>query len=455
MKTDVVIIGAGLTGLSLGFFLKKAGIGFIIIEKDDRAGGVINTVAKDGFIFETGPNTGVLSTPELVELFEDLGDSCTLEKADSSAGKRYILKDGRWEAIPSGLISAIKTPLFTFGDKLRILGEPFRKPGDDPDESVAQIVRRRLGKSFLDYAVNPFISGVYAGDPEKLITRYALPKLYALEHNHGSFIRGSIAKAGQKKTELEKKATREVFSAKEGLSNLTRALSDGIGNDLIYTGFHNTVINPWASGYTVTTGNKEGKILQINATRVVSTIGGYNLPPVLPFVNSGDLEKITRLDYARVVQASVGYKSWDGMKLDAFGGLVPEKEKRKILGILFPSAIFRDRAPQNGALLSVFMGGMRDPELIDKGDDEITEIALGEIRKTLHSKNSPDLIRISRYNHAIPQYGKGSGERLQSIKNIESSNQGLILAGNIRDGIGMADRVKQAKNIADLILQKK
>ncbi len=454
MKTDVVILGAGLTGLSLGFFLKKAGVDFVIIEKEDTTGGVINTVKKDGFIFETGPNTGVLSTTELVELFEGLSDSCTLEKADTSANKRYILKNGKWEPLPSGLISAIKTPLFTFGDKLRILGEPFRKPGIDPDESVARLVRRRLGKSFLDYAVNPFISGVYAGDPEKLITRYALPKLYALEHNYGSFIKGSIAKARQKKTELEKKATREVFSARGGLSNLINALSEKIGAERILSGFNNTIVNPWASGFTITTGNKESKIVQINAKKVVSTLGGYNLPAVLPFINSGDLENITNLEYAKVVQVSLGYNSWVGMKLDAFGGLVPEKEKRKILGILFPSAIFGDRAPQSGALLSVFLGGMRDPELIDKNDNEITDIVLEEIRKTLNSQKSPDLLRISRYRHAIPQYGKDSGERLESIKRIEASNPGLILAGNIRDGIGMADRVKQAKAIAVLISQK-
>jgi len=455
MKTDVVILGAGLTGLSLGFFLKKAGIDFIIIEKEDRTGGVINTVEKDGFIFETGPNTGVLSTPELVELFENLSDSCTLEKADSNANKRYILKNGKWTALPSGLISAIETPLFTFGDKIRILGEPFRKPGKDPDESVAQLVRRRLGKSFLDYAVNPFISGVYAGDPEKLITRYALPKLYALEQDYGSFIKGSIAKSRQKKTELEKKATREVFSAEGGLSNLIKALSEKIGKERIFTGFHNTIVKPWVSGFTVTTGNSEGKILQITASKVVSTIGGFNLPAVLPFVNPEDLEKITRLEYARVVQVSTGYKNWDGMKLDAFGGLVPEKEKRQILGILFPSAIFRGRAPHNGALLSIFLGGTRDPALIDKNDSEITEIVLAEIRKTLYSEKNPDLLVISRYNHAIPQYGKDSGERIESIRKIETSNRGLILAGNIRDGIGMADRVKQAKAIAVLISQKK
>lgn len=451
LKTDVVIIGAGLTGLSLGFWLKKAGINFVIIEKEEKTGGVINSVKENGFVYETGPNTGVLSTPELIRLFDDLGDSCKLETAGSGAAKRYILKNGKWTAIPSGLLSAIGTPLFTLKDKFRILGEPFRKPGTDPDESVAQLVRRRMGQSFLDYAVNPFISGVYAGDPEKLVTRYALPKLYALEHNYGSFIKGSMAKARQKKTDLEKRATREVFSVRGGLGNLTDALTGKIGKDKIYTGSVNTIINRSAPGYSVTISGKDGKITQFGASRVVTTTGGYNLQSLLPFLKPESLKNIMQLEYAKVVQVSAGYKTWDGMKLDAFGGLVPEKEKRKILGILFPSAIFNERAPAQGALLSVFLGGTRNPQLIEKSDQEITRITLDEIRDTLYTERHPDLIRISRYYHAIPQYGKDSGERFESIRNIETGNPGLILAGNIRDGIGMADRVKQAWNIAELL----
>ncbi|HEX2969801.1 MAG TPA: protoporphyrinogen oxidase [Bacteroidales bacterium] len=454
-KTEVLIIGAGLTGLSTGFWLKKAGIDFRIIEKENRTGGVINTVSEDGFVFETGPNTGVLSSTELVQLCIDLGDSCTLDKALPGANKRYIMKNGRWRPLPSGLFSAIGTPLFSWKDKFRILGEPFRKPGNDPDETVAGLVRRRLGNTFLDYAVNPFISGVYAGDPERLVTRFALPKLYNLEQNYGSFIKGSIAKAKQQKTELEKKATKEVFSAKGGLGNLIKALTEKIGEERILTGASGTEIQKTDKGYLAIIKKNSGDIIKLNASKIVITTGAYSLQSLLPFVNHNDISKIQNLEYAKVVQVSIGYKKWDGMKLDAFGGLVPEKEKRKILGILFPSAIFKDRAPESGALLSVFLGGMRDPGLIEKSDTEITAIVLDEVKKTLFNEKRPDLLRISRYMHAIPQYEKGSGERFESIRKTESEYPGLILAGNIRDGIGMSDRVKQAKSIADLLSDKR
>ena len=183
MKTenrDIIIIGAGLTGLTLAYYLRKKGLTPLVIEKSGRPGGVIQSHTENGFTYESGPNTGVLSTKEIALLFEDLSHHCTLETGQGGANKRYVMKKGRWEPLPSGLVSAVRTPLFTLKDKFRILREPFRKPGNNPDESVADMVRRRLGKSFLDYAVDPFISGIYAGDPSRLVTRYALPKLYAL-----------------------------------------------------------------------------------------------------------------------------------------------------------------------------------------------------------------------------------------------------------------------------------
>lgn len=237
-KYDIIIAGAGLTGLTLAYYLKKQGRSPLVIEKADRPGGVIQTQTENGFTFESGPNTGVLSNREIALLFGELRSHCTLETGQSGAAKRYIMKNGRWQALPSGLFSAITTPLFTLKDKFRILGEPFRKPGTDPDESVADLVKRRLGKSFLDYAVDPFISGIYAGDPSRLVTRYALPKLYALEQNYGSFIMGSVKKAREKKSEDDKKATKEVFSVKGGLGNLIAALEKEIGRGRIICGVH-------------------------------------------------------------------------------------------------------------------------------------------------------------------------------------------------------------------------
>lgn len=454
IENEIVIIGAGLTGLSVAWYLKKAGKKVLLIEQNNRTGGVIHTITENGFTYETGPSTGVLGSLELAELFEDMEGKCELETANLQAKKRYIWKESKWEALPGGHdFSAITTPLFTLSDKFRILGEPFRKAGGFPDESVAALVLRRLGKSFLDYAVDPFIGGVYAGDPHKLITRYALPKLYALEKDYGGFVRGTIAKHKEPKQPNAHKVTREVFSVKGGLKSLIEALNKAIGSENILANCRGTKVSPAAGGgYITTFTNLENQEVHILSAKVITTIGGYALPAVLPFIDQKTMKPIAETTYASVVQVAVGYKKWTGIKLDAFGGLVPSKEKRNVLGVLFPSAIFAQRAPQGGALLSVFLGGIKKPEMLTKTDEEITQIVREELRITMHIDSQPDLIRIHHYQHAIAQYDISTGERLASINKIQKQYPGLILGGNIRDGIGMSDRVKQARMIADTIV---
>ena len=537
-KVDVTIVGAGLSGLTTAFYLAKAGKKVMVLEKKNHIGGVIRTVHKDGFIFETGPNTGVYSTPDLVRLFDDLEGAATPEFANPKGKQRWIRKKGKWHALPSGLSSAVGTPLFTFRDKLRILGEPFRKKGTDPYESVAQLVRRRMGKSFLNYAVDPFISGIYAGDPEKLVTQFALPKLYRLEQDYGSFIRGAVKKRKEPKDALTQRATREVFSVEDGLQQLTEALGDKIGRDQILTGVENLEISRDQNEFRATF-TSAGREYQVTSGHVVTTIPGQSLENMFSFIDGAHLQPVLDLRYAKVVQVIAAFRKWEGIPLDAFGGLIPSREKRDALGILFTSSIFKNRTPEGGAVLSVFMGGDRKPEVIEKTDAEIRAMALKEINETLgkpaklqdreklndpeadreqdmkqeqqpeadreqdmkqeqqpdpeevlepqrqketepdlqpdrqaqiepepelqlamEAESEPDMqpylqpdhLEIFRYPYAIPQYEASTEQRLEAIERIETAYPGIHLAGNIRDGIGIADRVKQGYQVAQEII---
>ena len=453
-KTDVIIAGAGLTGLTTAFYIMKQGLDVAVLEKNDRVGGVVRTFRENGFIYEGGPNTGVLSHPEAAELFEDLRGHCKLEVADAKAKKRLIWKSGRWHPLPSGLISALKTPLFTNYDKLRILGEPFRRKGSDPSETLEQLVIRRLGRSFLDYAIDPFISGIYAGDPSRLVTRYALPKLYALEQDYGSFIGGAVKKAFEPRDGRMRKATREVFSAERGLASLIEGLGKTAGSDRILLNAENTTVRLTGEGFTAST-TINGKPVEINAPRFVSTVDPQILPFMLPFLDKNELTPVTTLEYAAVTQVIVGFREWKGMDIKAFGGLVPSREKRNILGVLFTSSFLKERAPEGGALLSVFLGGYRKPELVGLSDGDTKELVFRELEKMLEIKDhEPEIFRIFRYKRAIPQYGKSSKERLTAIDNIEKRFPGLTIAGAVRDGIGMADRIRQARMIAGEITGK-
>ncbi|MBE6257527.1 MAG: protoporphyrinogen oxidase [Prevotella sp.] len=444
---EIVVIGAGLTGLSTAFHLHRQGRDVVILEKADRVGGQIHTYHENGFTFESGPNTGVVSFPEVAELFQMLEGSCQLEIARESSKRRLIWKGDRFHELPSSPVSAITTPLFRLSDKFRILGEPWRKKGTDPDEPVGALAARRLGKSFYEYAVDPFVSGVYAGDPMKLTTRYALPKLYNLEANYGSFIRGAIAKAKEPKTDRDRLATKKVFSAVGGLQRLVEALSKDLR---IITSANNLKVMPTADGQWSCTYNGTEEIV---CRKVVTTVGAYALPALLPFIPEAQMQKMSNLFYAPIIQVILGVKNARGLDFPAFGGLVPSKEQKRVLGILFPSSCFEQRCPDGGALYSYFIGGARHTDYLQKSDDEIREITLEAFHSMLKypADMQPDLLRIFRHEHAIPQYWSDSGERFATIEALQQQYPGLILAGNMRDGIGMGNRIHQGATIASSI----
>ena len=439
---DVVILGAGLTGLTTAHHLKKKGVDFCILEKGNRAGGVIKSGTENGFTWEEGPNSGVIANVEVLRLFEDLKDDCELELANENVKRRYILKGGNWQALPSGLKSAVTTTLFTLKDKFRILGEPFRSPGKNPNETLAELVIRRLGQSFLDYAIDPFILGVYSGDPNRLVTRFALPKLYNLEQKYGSFIGGTIKKGSEPKTEEEKKVTRGVFSTKGGLSSLIKALINKIGDENILTGISGLTVKSVEDYYLISYTDKEGNPIALKTKKVISTVGAHQLEQIFTFVDSEQMSKITNLYYARVIEIVLGFNQWKGIKLDAFGGLVPFKENRDILGALFMSSLFEGRAPKEGALFSIFMGGVRRSELCELSDDKIEGILKKEICSTMKLEEfNPDLLKIIHHQWAIPQYEADTEFRLKAVADLEEKYPGLVIGGNLRNGIGMADRI--------------
>ncbi|MDR0758047.1 MAG: protoporphyrinogen oxidase [Tannerella sp.] len=441
-RYDAVVIGAGLTGLATAFVLKQKGLSVLVVEKSGRTGGAIRTFERDGYVYESGPSTASLSNIETVALFDMLRGKCELEIARKDARKRYILKDGTLHRLPAGLTDGILTPLFSWTDKFRILAEPFRKAGSNPDESVAALTVRRLGKSFLDYAVQPFIGGVYAGDPEKLVTRFALPKLYGLEQEHGSFIRGAVARmmAGGS---AEKRVTKDVFSVRGGFGKLIEALTAGVGRENILPGQQRCKVRRGAASGCVVELSDAGSV---GADRVICTTGGHAAGDIFDSLMPASLrDSLDGLRYAAIIQAAVGVKSPPSADMEAFGALIPAVEKRRLLGILYPSSCFEGRAPLGKTLLSVFLGGINHPEIYGQSDTAIRRLILDELG-AIHRLTEADIdfMEIFRHRHAIPQYEITCRKLLTDIAQFERANPGIILAGNIRDGVGIPHRIKQA-----------
>lgn len=455
IEKDVVIIGAGLTGLTTALHLIKKGLSVAIIEKNSRVGGQIQTFYEDDFVIESGPNTGASASEEVMNLFGMLQPDCEIEFARKESESRWIWKNGQFHPLPNSLWSGLTTPLFKFSDKLRILGEPFRKRGTNPNESVAELGARRLGKSFVDYAIDPFLSGIYAGDAETLITRHALPKLYNLEQNYGSFIGGTIKKARENRKNPQYKAPKGIYSAKGGLGNLPKAMQKKIGSENFFLSVTDAVISQNSENKKwQVVGSQNGKELKFTCRHVITTVGAYALQPLVPFIPANEIEKISNLRYAPIVQVAVGVKDREGMDFSAFGGLISSKDKKDFLGILFPSSCFEEKCPENGALFSFFMGGMRRRDLTELSDAEIEEKAVNTFHEMLKFPKSktPDVIRVFRHTHAIPQYEITSEERFKTVAELETKYPGLHLAGNLRDGIGMSHRIIQGTKLAAEII---
>ncbi|MBP5248151.1 MAG: protoporphyrinogen oxidase [Fibrobacter sp.] len=443
---NVAIIGAGITGLSSAFYAQKNGNSVKIFEKMDRVGGVMHSVHKNGFIFETGPSTGSVSLPEVTELYEDLGIKDLLEEAPSVAGNRYILKHGKLRPLPSGLVSGLTTPLFSWKDKFGMPFEPFRKRGTDPNENLSTMVRRRLGQSILDYAIDPFVSGVYAGNPDVMIPKYALPKLYNLEQDHGSFIRGAIAKMKEPKPERNKKATKKVFSTKGGLSVLAEHLEQAIGKENFVLG-KNPVVVPENGKYKILAGEDSYGPFD----NVIFTAGASHVFEALPCAQE-KFPGASEVLYAKVSEVAIGFKKWEGVPLNGFGALMPSKEHRNILGILYMSTLFENRAPKGGALLSVFVGGLRHPDFMDLPEDKFREMVSKDVADIMQIPHmEPDLFEVTHHAEAIPQYDLKTPVREEAYKGIEKEYPGILMGGNGIDGIGMAKRIAQGRDLANRV----
>jgi oxygen-dependent protoporphyrinogen oxidase len=413
---NTLIVGSGISGLTRAWTLAKSGHSVQVWEAQSQTGGAIRTIHQDGYLIEAGPNSLQNTDPRIGELISELDLSDEALTADRAASRRYILLGGKPVPTPSSPISAITSPLLSLGAKLRILQEPWiTKRTDESIESLGDMVRRRLGIEPLEHLINPMVGGIYAGNPDELAVKYAFPKLWKLEQDHGSFIRGAFRKkAAGPKT--------EIISFRGGLQTLPLRLADRLG-DRIHL---NKPLE------TLESSDAQWLANGVPFDRVILTSPPHRWP------DSPVFRSIPTLHYAPVVSLSVGFNVKDVRHpIDGFGMLIPEKERRQLLGVLFPSAIFPGRSPEGQHLLTCFIGGSRQPELTQLPDEQLIALAMDDLRSTLGVHGDPQMIRVTRWERAIPQYGLQFGEFLNELDSVEAEHPGLTFAGNYRTGIGL------------------
>lgn len=446
----VIVVGAGISGLSVAWFLHRKGVEVRVLESRDRVGGLIDSHAEDGYLVERGPNSTLHRprTPDdaLGRLVDQAGLSGRLVVAADLAKNRYVMRDGRLLGLPTSPPAMVATRLFSWPAKLRLLGEPFIGKSRD-EETIAQFVERRLGREFLDYAVGPFISGVYAGDPRTLSVRAAVPKVHALERDHGSLIRGAIA-IGRAAKGAGGPAGR-LISFDRGMAVLPKTVASLLPAGTIETRCRVGRLTPGADGWRIGLVGPTGSA-EIVTRRLVLAVPAAEAADLVEPVSPEAAGLLRTIPYAPVVSAGLGYAA-DRVRhpLDGFGFLIPRREGVRTLGGLFSSTLFDGRAPSGMALITAFIGGTTDPRAIDLDDDSLVRRLGGDLAMALGAADPPEMTLLSRHRRAIPQYTLGHLDRVAGIDALAEKLPGLHFRASWRDGISVTDCIRGGEVLAE------
>lgn len=435
------IIGGGISGLSHAWQLKQAGHSVTLFEASDACGGPMASYRTDGYLAEEGPHSILLNKKSVADFIHSIpGLSNSILPAEPSAKKRFILRDGKIVTVPMSPLQALTTPLFSAKAKLRLLKEPFIKKGTSPEESVADFVRRRLGPEVEQYAVNPFVGGIYAGDPEQLSVQAAFPKLAQLEAEHGSLIRGVF----KSKKDSSDKIPRQIISFQNGIAQLPQALSSAL-SDTIHCSTHITKITKQADRWEVEW-TQNGESHQADFDQLMLALPGHRVAE-LPFDTElqSQLTPFDTITYPPVSVLTMGFaRSAVAHPLDGFGLLMPACEKRQVLGALFPATLFPNRAPKNHVLVTAFVGGTRQSELATADTEQVLATALKDLGPLLGFSAEPSFVHHKHWAKAIPQYKMGYKQYTDLAKSLSQSHPGLHLTGNYLNGISVTQCIESA-----------
>ena len=448
--TSALVVGAGISGLVCAYALRKAGIDAQIVEASDRPGGVIRSERRDGFLLELGPQSFAGTAP-LRQLCRELGIEGELLEAPRRA-PRFVLVGGALREVPLSPLAFFASSLFGFGTKWNILRDVFGvSHPPEQDESIAAFVRRKFSAELLEKLVGPFVSGIYAGDPEQLSLRGAFPQLHEAEKSAGSIVRGMIRSAEKNDAPRERPS---LLTFREGNETLIRALAANLGDALRCNAEVIAIQRRTKSsvaGYEVCL-SVSGRDETLEVDHLIVATPTNAAAELLRQVGAGFENALQGISYAPVAVVSLRYrKNAVGRVLDGFGFLVPRSAGLEILGSVWNSSLFPGRAPEGHVLLTSFVGGTTNPQAVTRSKEELSSLVHREIAPLLDIKEAPVFSSVNVYRRAIPQYTLGHTDRLAALSALWKKYPGLWLAGNYFRGPAIGVCAEQALAVADEI----
>ncbi|WP_456269672.1 protoporphyrinogen oxidase [Kushneria sp. AK178] len=447
---DVIVVGGGATGLAAARTLARHGRRVALLEREAYVGGNISSRRDGEWQTEIGPNTLIMKPP-LYRLLEEMNLLGEAQSAGPKAQKRFVAMDGHPVALPTHPLRALNNPLIGREGWSQIVREPFARRSNASEESLAGFVERRLGRRVLERMVDPFVSGVYAGDPQKLSAQAAMPRLVAIERDYGSLIRGGLTRLWQSRRatpEMPVEWRGKLVSFPSGLGRLAQRLGEEItthGGE-IACGCDVTAIEKENAGWAVTDSTGHCRrarhlVLAVSAPVAIKLLTGLDAALTAP---------LAEIAYPPVNAVALGFRREDiTHALDGFGVLIPSIEKRRTLGALFSSTIFDGRTPAGHCLINAFIGGRRQPEAAEGSDAEQVQQVLYDLRDLLGIRGDPVWQQVSRWPQAIPQYELGHLERIARLDRALEHHDGLSLVGNWRDGIAVGDCLENGRRLGE------
>jgi len=444
---SIAVLGAGITGLTAAHRLHCLGHRVQVFEQAERVGGAIGTELCDGWLVERGPNSLLTNDTAATALITELGLESELVSANPKAKKRYIVRDGQLVPVPMSPVALLTSRLFSPAARLRILAECLRRPRvRTTDLSLHDFIRDHFGAEFTDYALNPFVSGVYAGDPAKLSARHAFPTLWTMEREHGSLLRGQLAQARARRTRGE--AAPALVSFRRGLQTLTDALAALLPAKALRTGItieHLTAKPRWSVVWRDTTGTHSDEFDGVVAALPAVGLSGLRIGAMgeKPFTS------VATIAHPPVASLFLGFRRDQVTHpLDGFGLLAPACERRSLLGVIFSSSLFPDRAPPDHVALTVMAGGTRQPELASLSASDLFARIRLDLTELLGLSGEPVFVRHVHWPRAIPQYNLGYEQHRATISNCERLFPGLFVGGQVRDGIAVPACIAAGEKLA-------
>jgi protoporphyrinogen/coproporphyrinogen III oxidase len=450
MSKKIIVLGAGISGLAAAYLLKQKGYDVTVLEKKSEVGGSIETSYENGFLFDRGSTSALETTPLIAKFVEELNLHDQLVYTNKEANKRYILRNNTLHALPMSPSAFLKSKLFSPQAKLRLFAEPFiSRSKDGYYQSVAEFVTKRLGREFLDYAINPLAAEVYAGNPESLSVKSAFPNLYALEEKYGGLIIGTFKSIKERKQGAEKtKQSAKMFSFRDGMIVLPKALAKNLGTNLMLQA-EVKEIEKQNNGYSLSIMHKD-EIISISADTIIFTVSAFNAADLLGNFDEGLKKHLLDIYYPPLLVQYLAYKKEDVKQLlDGFGFLIPSKERKSFLGVIWNSVIFPNRSSEDTVSFTLFVGGARDPEIFSLDKELLFMKIRGEFETLMKISGEPVFSSYKFWPKAIPQYKIGYIEHENYFDEFEKKFPGIILSGNYRGGISIGDCIKNSEIVAE------